>query len=573
MLAALAALASVLGGCVQVPDEGPVVETRTSGAVSSNAGISFDPRPPQPGATRAEVLDGFLTAMRAVPIQTKTARQFLTEDAAASWSPQQQTITYAVTPTPSESPTGPSVTLEGAEHVDSRGAWQGAVPRDQRTITFPMTVEDDEWRIDAAPNALIVPEQWFQQNYTQVSLYFLDPTASILVPEPVYVPRGEQLASTLTQALLMGPPANLRRVTQTFVPSNLEVAVGVTISDDGVADILLTGDPGQLTAETIGLMLSQFAWTLRQEPAIRSIRISVDGDPVPLPGGVSSYRVDGGAEYDPAGFQASPLLYGLRDGRVVSGTPPGMEYVDGPLGSRAFGLRTVATNLGATVAAGVGAGGTAVLAGAIGDAEDGRVHTLVSGGNDFLTPAWDAADRIWLVDRAPGGARVSYVEGDRVQPLRVPGISGERVRMFLVSRDGTRLVAVVRRPAGDVVVVSRIEHVGAGRVVGATRAVRIFAGEETGLPIRAIAWNRPSSVAVLTQVTTGQARIGSASVDGSPAGPEVASATVQGRLVGLAGSPAADEPVYGIGRGRLMDLSDRRAIEVDRGITSLDYVG
>ena len=52
-----------------------------------------------------------------------------------------------------------------------------------------MVMEDGEWRIDAAPDALIVPEDWFETRYRQVSLYFFDPTASILAPEPVFVPQ------------------------------------------------------------------------------------------------------------------------------------------------------------------------------------------------------------------------------------------------------------------------------------------------------------------------------------------------------------------------------------------------
>ena len=57
-----------------------------------------------------------------------------------------------------------------------------------------MAIENGEWRIAEAPDALIVPETWFEQRFRQVSLYFFDPSAQILVPEPVFVPRGDQLA-------------------------------------------------------------------------------------------------------------------------------------------------------------------------------------------------------------------------------------------------------------------------------------------------------------------------------------------------------------------------------------------
>jgi hypothetical protein len=575
LILAAVLLVAVVSGCVRLPDSGPVVESRSDGDVSSDTGVSFDPRPPQRGATRVEIVRQFLIAMQAVPISTKVARTFLTADAAASWDPRQQTVTYDVSPTPREISGGIAITLGAAEHLDSRGAWRGDLPRAQREITFPMTLEAGEWRIDGLPDALIVPRDWFQQYYRQVSLYFFDPTASILVPEPVFVPRGDQLASALTQALLLGPSPGLERVTQSFVPPGLEVAVGVTVSDDGVADILLSGDVGPLSADTTQRMLAQLAWTLRQEPAVGSIRLSVNGDPVPLPGGVSSYRVDGGAQFDPSGFQASPLLYGLRRGGVVSGTSTGLAPVDGPLGTRRLGLQSIGVSLDASTVAGIGAGGTAVLVGGLGAGVDTEVQTVVSGGQDFLKPAWDFSGRMWLVDRTGRGARVSYVQGTTVRPLRVPGISGREVRMFLVSRDGSRLVAVVRRPAGDTLVVSRIQHGGTGRVLGATRATRI-GSEEASLPIRAIAWRTPTSVAVLSPpVTTSLASVGVASVDGSPSSQEPSSVTVEGRLVGLAGSPAGDEPVYGLTRDGLVDITsaDQRLTPLAKGVTELVYVG
>ena len=97
------------------------------------------------------------------------------------------------------------------------------------------------------------------------------------------------------------------------------------------------------------------------------------------------------------------------------------------------------------------------------DAGPGQVRTVTTG-TDFLRPAWDFSDRMWLVDRNGGSARVFQVdpEGERVAPVRVPGLTGERVRMFLVSRDSTRLVAVVRRDKEDLLLVSRIEHNAAG---------------------------------------------------------------------------------------------------------------
>ncbi|MDF1606342.1 LpqB family beta-propeller domain-containing protein [Nocardioides sp. YIM 152315] len=575
-LVAVATLAAavMLGGCVGIPTDGPVVETQSGGGDAGDPGVYIDPRPPQTGDTRAGIVQGFLAAMQATPIQTNTAREFLTEDAAASWTPDDETITYAGTPRVTESGVGVSVSLSDPVRLDAQGAWQGPLPRGRHTFEVPMAFEDGEWRIDRAPNALIVPESWFARRYRQVSLYYFDPTASILAPEPVYVPTGKQLASTLTQALLLGPGEGLDRVVRSFIPPGL-TNFSVPISDEGVADIALKGDAGDLTPQSIELMMAQLAWTLRQETAIEALRVSIDGEAVPLPGGVSAYRVDGGSEYDPSGWQASPLLYGLRDGRLASGTDGTLEPVSGPMGADALGVRSVGVSLTASRAAGVSDDGSSVVVAPVSGTEEGEVRTVVTGATDLLKPAWDASDRMWLVDRTAAGAVVSYVDGQRHHELDVPGVSGRQVRGFVVSRDGTRLIAVVRTPAGDVLRLSRVARDRSGRVLWATPARRISGDPDRDLPIRAIAWRRPTLLGILSPfASTSLAQLHAASVDGSPA-PDGSSTTREGPVRSLAGSPAADDPLLGVSRRALTNLSadGRQTLPVAEGTTGITYVG
>jgi lipoprotein LpqB-like beta-propeller protein/sporulation and spore germination protein len=574
-LATLLTAAAVLlpAGCVRLPEDGPVVETRSGGNVNTEAGIFIDPRPPQPGASAPEIVKGFLDAMTATPIQTNDAKQFLAKEAQASWNPQQQTITYADA-SPPRGGSRVSVTLTGGNLLDSRGAWQGRLPRSEHIVQFPMTREDGELRIAVAPDALIVPETWFAQRFRQVSLYFFDPTAQILVPEPVFVPNGEQLASGLIQALLRGPDPRLTRVSRSFIPPGLTFGLSVPVSADGVADISLKGDAGQQTPQAIELMLAQLAWTLHQEPTINALRVSIGGQQLQLPGGASEVSVNQGSEYDPTGFQASSLLYGLRDGRLVSGPRDALEPVDGPFGTEEYGLVSIGVNLNATRVAGVSGSGTSVLVGPVrGPAAD--VVQVASRADGLLPPAWDFADRLWLVDRGEGHARVSYVDEHRPQPLRVPGVSGEDVRSFLVSRDGSRLVAVVRRRSGDALMVSRIRHDDQGHVLRATAAHRIAWEGATRLRIRDIAWRTPTTVAVLLVLTDQLAQVRTISVDGSPPGADGLSTTLRGQVLALVGSPVLSEGLYAVTRSGLIDLSNTEQgnTTLDPRVSMLDYVG
>ncbi len=324
LVAALLTGAAVLAatGCVQMPEDGPVVETGSGGDLDEPRPIAIDPRPPQPGAPAADIVEGFLQAMQATPVQTNAARQFLAQDAQTVWDPEAETITYdEATP---EGELEVSVALSGGVRLDGRGSYRGRLSAEPADRGVPDDPGGRRVADRRAPDALIVPEWWFAQRFRQVSIYFFDPTARILVPEPVFAPRGDQLATALTSALLAGPEPGLRRVEQSFIPPGLTSGLSVPVSDDGVADLNLTGYSGRLTPQASELMLAQFAWTLRQEPSIETLRVTIDGEPVTLPGGVTLFDVDDvGAAYDPSLLDASAFLYGLRDGLLVSVRPTG----------------------------------------------------------------------------------------------------------------------------------------------------------------------------------------------------------------------------------------------------------
>ena len=293
-----------------------------------------------------------------------------------------------------------------------------------------------------------------------------------------------------------------------------------------------------------------------------------------LPGGESVFSVDQGAEFDPTGFQASSLLYGLRAGLLVSGPPDTLVPVDGPLAATDFGLSDVAVNLDATAAAGVSAGRDSVLLAPVRGGGQG-VRQVVSGASSLLEPVWDFADRLWLVDRTGHGAEVSVVVDDRPHSVRIPGITGRSVKRFLVSRDGTRFVAVVSGRRGDSLLVSRILHDDQGNVLRVTRAHRISSSDGGQVVIRDIAWHSPTSVAVLHLLTQELSQVRTVSVDGSPPGIDSVATTLKGRVLALVSSPVDSENLYAVTRSSLIDLSnsDQGTVSLDPKTSTLGYVG
>ena len=321
MLALLATTA-----CVGLPDTGPVVPAEDEVGTRPQAEVERRAAPPQEGAPAQVVVTGFLQAMTAYPVRIEIARQFLASNARDAWDPSRKIITYEGR----GSVRGEDmvkVAIQRARWVDDRGTWRGKRGSGEVELEFPMIKEDGEWRIAKAPNAFIVTDDWFQDRYRPASVYYLDPTAGILVPEPVFVPI-EQEASALVQALLDGPGPQLDDVVSSFVPEGLKLGLSVPISDDGVATIALEGDSGPLPPDAATLMIYQFAWTLRQDPRITSFAITIGDQPVTLDGS-TPLSVDLGSEYDPTDVAASSLLFSLHNGLLESGDAESMTAVDG----------------------------------------------------------------------------------------------------------------------------------------------------------------------------------------------------------------------------------------------------
>jgi hypothetical protein len=321
--------AAVLSGCVSLPESGPVYDAGGTGTSADEVGARYVPPPPRPGAPPAEIVNGFLDAMTATPLQTTGARQYLTRDAGAQWEPERQTIVYGEATDP-RGQTQVSLRLDDAFRLDARGAFVGPLRRTERAVTFRMDLEEGEWRIAEAPDALVVPQSWTDDHFRSVDVFYVDPTARILVPEPVLVPRGDQFATALMDSLLTGPGPTLAQVSRNFLPSRLTLGLSVPVDEEGIADVAFQGDASGMSDQETELAAVQIAWTLRQDPAITAIRLTADGEA--LPGLSREVRVDEGAEYDPADFSASTNLFALRDGRLVSGSVEALAPVAGEAG-------------------------------------------------------------------------------------------------------------------------------------------------------------------------------------------------------------------------------------------------
>ncbi len=572
LAAGLVALALLASGCVGIPDEGPVVEAESNVRRGEQLGYFNDPPGPTQGEPATDIVKHFLDAQAAIPLQTNTAEEFLTSEESATWRPQRRIITYDAASLPQGS-NQITVELDGAHTLDSRGSWRGPLAADQTELSFRMTRVDGEWRISDAPDALVVPSTWFDRAFRRVSLFFMDPTARILVPEPVYVPRGDSLASALVEGLLAGPVVRSQGVERSFVPEGLEVDLSVTVTEGGIAEVPLIGGESMPTEEDATLLVAQLARTLSQDSTLTGFRVTIDGEPLTLPGGDTEFGMEQGEALDPAGSRATSLLFGLRDGRLVSGSPDSLEVTPGPMGESEVGVRSVGVTLDGSRVAGVLNGGHAVQVTDV-RTEGAELVQVSSGATDLAPPVWDDAERLWLLDRARGGAQISVVAGEEPRAVEVPGVSGRRVTHLLVSRDGSRLVAVIDRRGRDQVVVSRLQYDVRGRALGGTPAREIAWEDQAGLSVVDIGWSSPTSIVVAHRLGGDLFQVRTLSVDGAPAGLSGVAVTVRQRPRMLVTSPRVTDPLYVITPSGLAELiGGLRTGDLDELTSFLTYAG
>ena len=273
-----------------------------------------------------------------------------------------------------------------------------------------MAVEDDEWRIDEAPDALIVPGRWFDLGYRAGLALLLRPDRADPGARAGLRAAGDQFATALVRGPARGPGAGSAgsRARSSPRDSTLDLSVPV------VARRARRGRPPgrrqRPRPETIELMTV----AARLDPAPGARDRAGAGQRGRHPDhdrrARAPTRVDVGQAYDPSGrlLGAGPLRAARRpagDARSAAARSASA----GPFGTGRLGLRAFAVNLPGTEVAGVTARRERRCCSrrwtpprARGRPTAGRPARPTC-----CTPAWDHADRLWVVDRTAAGAQVS----------------------------------------------------------------------------------------------------------------------------------------------------------------------
>ena len=554
---AAGAVTLVLAGCSGIPDSGPVVAVDPPGEPTATSPGRVEPAPPQPGASRDQVVRGFMDAMQAYPVSTDVAREFLSRDAADAWPPSRSTVVYQSLDF-GETPGG-VVEMQVVEQarLGPQGSYQPAIAGQQREpVQWELVQEGGEWRIAEPPDELYISTAYFEKYYRSHNLYFLDLSQKIAVGVPAYFPDGEQLATSLIRALLEGPPPTAAGQVRTAIPSRASLDVPIPVESDGVAEVSLIAPEERLSEQQAELVSVQMVSTLRQVPGLLGVRIVLNEAPLDIGDSADVQDVSSWAFYVPAANVVERRLFALADGRLVTIEGAFVAPVEGPVGQQPQDLRWVLVNQSTQQLLGVSEDGRRLLTGPVGETSE-QLTTIWARGTNLGRPS-DVGNATVVVDRtSDGSALVVIDEVDDPGATRVDlgSLSGQYVDALSVSPDGIRFVAVAsdsRNPASPSrLLTGWLTRGRGGQITGVSGVLTVTLAGQQLVDVRDAGWVGENRLAFIGRFADSPMEVYTVNTDGSNlSGGQVSGEPLPEELdpVWLATAGLEEAPIYAAGR-------------------------
>jgi hypothetical protein len=372
------------------------------------------------------------------------ARQFLSRGFADTWDAGESVLIRtgsATTERLGENTIAYNIVVSAT--VDRDGTYN-EYPVAPQSLAYEFVQENGEWRIDAAPDGIVLSTGTFTNLFSEHTLYFLDPNRQALVPDVRWFPSGTA-AFRVVSALLNGPPAWLQGAVGTAFPEGTQLSSPrrVAIEDNGVAVVDLTEEALSANETQRQLMRLQLEASLGAVPSVSTIELTVGGTPLMI------------APMGPTAPQLRPQVDSrmlvLRDGEFGYLANDRITVIEG-LSEKVVATNPTDVTLSSTgtVAATLGENGVSVVRAGV----DNPV--LIDDRPGLIAPTMDGYGYVWTVQRsAPGSIRVSDLEGNQFAvPTTLP--SDGQIVSLEVSRDGARIAALLATDAGSRLVVASI---------------------------------------------------------------------------------------------------------------------
>ena len=485
---ALVVIGLALTACSGVPTSGPIQQGPVVAPVGEDQFIRVIARPPVDGMSPEAVVRGFQEATASADAGYTVARAYLTPAASTSWDPNAGVEIYDNAGLTTTSKSG-AVVQDGvlSAVIDRFGEYSVAPPASRRTWSYSVEQVGGQWRIAQLPPGLVLSPGDIDRGYRSFDLYYWTRDFNSLVPAPVTIPLSESgLATQLVRGLLGGPTPWIAPAVLSAFPDGTRLANDSVPVVDGIADVAFTRELLSADDATRQRLSAQLVWTLKQLPEVTSVRISVNGQALAVPGASPVQPIDSWSVPNPDGLSATAVGYGLSKGALVRFAADSQLL---PVTRPRPTIDLPAVSLDSARLAGLSADHRRLSVGKLTD----TALTSVYSGTDLSRPSWDSAGNVWVADR---GAGIIMVHDRQAVVMPVAdlthGFDVRSVTAVAMSRDGTRLAMLARR--GSVVEpwVARVER--AGGSVKLSSPQRVAPGVVDSLDL---AWLDAGTLAVL----------------------------------------------------------------------------
>lgn len=475
-------LVMMLAACTGLPTSGPVVAGEPRDQDAGSADFSFLPDDPPPGASPEQIVAGFVAAGSGPRDDWGTARQFLAPDFRSAWQPTARatidlpgerayttaadgTVTVSITPEAGVDATGALSVTDG-----------GSMP-----LTFRLVEVDGEWRISDAPDGVVLDRARFQAVFREYSIMYFDPTWTYLVPDRRWFP-ATNAATHIAEALVDGEPSPwLAGAVANAFPGSLELATRAVPLEGGVAQVPLSQSALAIVPDTRNRMQTQLEASL-QSAGITGAQMSVDGEPVAA--------------------QTLEMRAIRVDVRPVVLTDDAFGFLSGSEIEPLAGLSTTLLDLD-PVSVQLGADRTAAAvrtaAGAVVRVEADGTFEVVDDRSGLVDPTIDPQGYIWSVPAGSPSALTATGADGTVVALADAWPGASQISTIEVSRDGTRIAAIVRDGSRPALWVAGILRGESGAPVGLGDREVVAALPGVGLDA---SWVDGSTIAVLAESGT-----------------------------------------------------------------------
>jgi hypothetical protein len=486
--AILLALMLAVAGCTGLPTSGEVRAGLEPGAAPEEPPAQFYAGAPTRGATPEQIVTGFIEAAISPLGSWETARLYLSGDLAEQWRPEAGVIVDVGDDRGYET-AGDVVTLtiDPTAEVDEHGTYTTSSSGPVELGFRLAQRADGEWRIVDAPDGIVLDQQNFPDVYSDHRLAYFDPTWTYLVPDVRWFPASGNTATYIVRELVNGAPSPwLAGSVASAFAQDIELEPdAVPVDPDQVAHVGLNAVAAAADTTALGRMMTQLHASLTNAD-VQDVRVTIQGQ-------------DSAVEVDPVPtFQTRPdsRALVLRNGEF--GFLSGAELVS------VDGLSEAIEDMEGTIEAIAVSPDQEVAAV---QQSTGMVYRVTADSPDTLDqraglipPVIDPFGYIWTVPRDAPAAVLAW--DPDLEPLTIAGAWPDAtvVRKMAMSRDGSRIAALIVSGGQELAVVASVQRDREGRPTSLGAPMRTTVLTQPGV---SISWIEDSRIGIVSADASG----------------------------------------------------------------------